>query len=154
MADVQILRFEEKYKDAFYAINEIWLNDIFSITPEDEKQLRAPEKIVASGGEVFFAVVNGEAVGTCALLKSGDGEFELIKMGVLKEWRRKKLGEELMKAVVEFAQNKNATKITLETAARLEPAIALYEKFGFKKTGGEYVHPLFGRVIFKMERNL
>ena len=154
MEEVKIIRFDEKFKEAFYAINAAWLNDIYSITSEDEKLLRAPGKIVASGGEVFFVVVNGEAVGTCALLKSGDHEYELIKMGVLKEWRGQKLGEALMEAVVEFAQNKKAAKITLETAVRLKPAIALYQKFGFKKTGGEYIHPLFGRLIFKMERNL
>jgi GNAT superfamily N-acetyltransferase len=153
MDKVQIKPYEEKYKNAFYTINAEWLNDVYSITREDEKLLRAPEKIVASGGEVFFAIANNEAVGTCALLKSGDDEYELIKMGVLKEWRGKKLGESLMKAVVDFAQSKNAARITLETSVKLKPAVALYLKFGFIKTGGEYVHPLFGRVIFKMERN-
>ena len=88
------------------------------------------------------------------MVKEKGDEFELIKMGVLKAWRGKKIGEALMEACLHFARQKKAKSIYLETAARLTSAISLYEKFGFRKITGEYVHPQFGRVIFKMERKL
>ena len=154
MSSSIIKPYDPTFKDAFYSINSEWLNEIYSITPGDEKMLRAPEKIVGGGGEVFFAGYLGQTVGTCALIKIDEEEYELAKMGVLKTFRGMKFGEALLVAAIHFARSRQAKKITLETAGRLKPAIALYEKFGFKRVGEEYKHPLFGRMIFKMELKL
>jgi len=152
--ETQIARYNNNFKEAFYTINMEWLNEFFFSTTEDEKILRDPEKILSDGGEIFFAVLDGLPVGTCAMLKHGDDEFELIKMGVLKDYRGKKLGEALIEAALDFARDRKAKKVILETADRLKTARALYEKYGFVKTTNEYIHPLFGRVIFKMELTL
>ena len=151
MNTVIIHPYSSKYRVAFHAINCEWLNEFYFVTPEDEKILKAPERIIAGGGEIFFAELNGSPVGTCAMIKTGNEEFELAKMGVLQTHRGKKIGEKLLESALDFATLKQAKKVTLETAKKLKPAIALYTKYGFKKVSDEYTHPLFGRTIFKME---
>ena len=69
-------------------------------------------------------------------------------MGVLQAHRRAGAGSLLLLAAVNFARELKMHKVVLETSYRLPHAIALYEKFGFKTVGEEYVHPLFGRRIF------
>ena len=149
--DIRVVQFDPCYKKFFYALNAEWLNKYYFVTPEDELLLRYPEKIVDQGGEVFFAIMGDEVLGTCALIPEGVSTFELIKMGVSPTAQGKGIGAMLMTRCIEFAKEKNAKLITLETAVPLKAAIHLYEKFGFIKTSEEYTHPVFNRVTFRME---
>jgi ribosomal protein S18 acetylase RimI-like enzyme len=151
---LRLVGYDPSLKSYFYSINREWLEEYFSVTEEDEKQLRNPEAIVAAGGQVFFVLDGPTPVGTCALVLHGDGSLELVKMGVLKAFRGRGAGRLLMDAVLAFAAAKKAYRITLETAAALEQAIRLYTRYGFEQSGGVYTHPLFGRAIFRMERTL
>lgn len=48
----------------------------------------AEELIIKRGGRIFFASHAAHGiVGTCALLRKGENEFELTKMGVLEKAR-------------------------------------------------------------------
>ena len=152
--NIRIVDFNYKFKNDFYRLNAIWLNQYYSVTKEDEILLNNPEAIIKKGGRVFFALLNDEAVGTCAILPESNSVFELIKMSVDPEVQGKGIGSLLMIACLEFVNDRNGSIITLETAVPLKAAIHLYEKFGFVKTSEEYTHPVFNRVTFKMELNL
>ena len=153
-ASFRLVTFHPSLKPFFFSINCGWLEEYFSVTPEDEKQLRHPEAIVEGGGQIFFVLDDETPVGTCALVRSGPSTFELAKMGVVSSYRKKGVGQLLMDAALSYATEKKAAWMTLETAAVLKPAIQLYQRNGFIREGGEYIHPLFGRRIFRMKRRL
>ena len=70
-------------------------------------------------------------VGACALQKTGEGRFELTKMGVRESARGRKAGEFLLHAMIRRAHERGAETLYLLTSARCGPAIHLYEKTGF-----------------------
>ena len=152
--DVSIINFEQKYRSYFQSLNEEWLNKYYFISESDLELLSNPEKIISEGGFVFFALLNNDVVGTCALIPNGETCFEIIKMAVSEHSQNYGIGSLLMKTCIEYAKVNGADKITLETAVPLKAAIHLYKKFGFIQTSEEYTHPVFKRITFLMELKL
>jgi GNAT superfamily N-acetyltransferase len=139
------------WEQYFRAINTAWLEELFTVTPADERQLNAAPAILENGGAVLFVLKDDVPVGTAALILEKNGDVELAKMGVQKAWRGKGAGRLLMDACLEEAGALAQGVIFLETLHILEPAVRLYESVGFVKAGEEHVHPLFGRTTFRME---
>lgn len=132
--EVKIVAYEPQYKEAFKALNEEWIKTYFVMEAGDYKLLDNPEEhILHKGGHIVFALLDGEAVGTCALVKTEDSPltFELSKMAVSPKAQGKKLGYLLGNALVEKAKELKAEKVFLVTNSILVPAIKLYEKLGF-----------------------
>jgi len=135
--EVKIVAYEPQYKEAFKALNEEWIKTFFVMEAGDYKLLDHPEEeILNKGGHIAFALLDGEVVGTCALVKTEDHPltFELSKMAVSPKAQGKKLGYLLGNALVEKAKELNAGKVFLVTNSILVPAIKLYEKLGFIHT--------------------
>ena len=60
-----------------------WLEKYFTVEPIDKEILNSPgEEVIKKGGEVFFALLDNEVVGTCAVIKVGRKTYELTKMAV------------------------------------------------------------------------
>lgn len=153
--EVKIIAYEPKYKEAFKTLNEEWIKTFFVMESSDYKLLDNPEEqIINKGGYIAFALLNGEAVGTCALVKAHDEPlaFELSKMAVSPKAQGKKIGYLLGNALIEKARELKAEKVFLETNSILVPAIKLYEKLGFKHT--EITNPGYDRVDVQMELDL
>lgn len=117
----------------FERINAMWISDMFHLEEIDKQVLWEPKKhIIDKGGKIFFVLHSDfGVVGTCALLNSGQGNFELTKMGVLPELRGHKFGEQLLKYVIQRAQAIPVKRLYLLTNKKCEAAIHLYEKNGF-----------------------
>lgn len=133
--EVKIITYEAQYKEAFKTLNEEWIKTFFVMEPGDYKLLDHPEEeILNKGGHIAFALLDGEVVGTCALVKTHDNPliFELSKMAVSPKAQGKKLGYLLGNALVEKAKDLKAEKVFLVTNSMLVPAIRLYEKLGFQ----------------------
>ncbi len=131
--DIVFLPFEKKLSSFFNVINTEWVEDMFVLEDIDKKVLQQPqENIIKQGGHIWFAkhALYG-IVGTCALLKTGEGEFELTKMGVLSSMRGQKIGEKLLQYVIQQAKAMKVKKLYLLTNKKCESAIHLYEKLGF-----------------------
>lgn len=62
-------------------------------------------------------------------------EAHITSIAVREDYRRLGLGELLMMGAVELASAREANQVTLEVRISNFPAHALYEKFGFKRTG-------------------
>ncbi len=141
--DIEILNYSPELKEDFYKINQEWINSMFVMEPADERALLNPQQeIIDPGGYIWFARhKEAGVVGTCALMKKGDTMYELTKMGVLEKARGLKIGEELLKHVIEFVRT-HKFECYLLTNADCKAAIHLYEKNGFvhdeiiKKTYG------------------
>jgi ribosomal protein S18 acetylase RimI-like enzyme len=118
----------------FHDINAEWINDMFRLEATDREVLENPRaRIVAPGGVILFAEARGLGiVGTCALQKTGERSFELTKMGVRASARGLKVGEFLLRAMIERAMQIGAEPLYLLTNAKCAAAIHLYEKAGFQ----------------------
>jgi ribosomal protein S18 acetylase RimI-like enzyme len=131
-AAVDILGFEPELAAAFRDLNVEWLDRYFRVEPIDATILGNPaEHVVAGGGEILFARVQGEIVGTVALKHHGDGVFELTKMAVTSGFQGGGIGRKLALACIEEFRVRKGRKLYLESHSSLEAALALYESLGF-----------------------
>lgn len=129
---VEIIPFEAQYREDFKRLNVAWLEKFFEVEPIDAEVLSDPERhILGPGGRVFFARVDGEIAGTCALMPEGD-RFELTKMAVDERFQGLGLGRKLLEAAVAEFKVMGGRELFLESNAKLGPAIRLYETSGFR----------------------
>jgi ribosomal protein S18 acetylase RimI-like enzyme len=79
----------------------------------------------------------GRWVGLAGGYRPGDREAdaELISMWVVPECRGRRIGPQLVRAVVAWAKGHEAGTIGLWVNEANQPAISLYEKEGFRRTG-------------------
>jgi DNA-binding MarR family transcriptional regulator/GNAT superfamily N-acetyltransferase len=124
--------FRTEWREHFYRINAEWLERYFAIEDVDERMLSQPEKYVLEpGGAILFALVDGEVIGTCALLKEAPGVYELSKMAVETGWRGIGAGRLLLDAAIGEFHKRRGKTLFLESNAKLAPALKLYESAGF-----------------------
>lgn len=136
-APVRIEAYRPAWRSAFRRLNERWLRRYFEIEALDARVLADPEAhILAGGGRIFFASVGGEPVGTCALLREGEGLFELTKMAVDPGWQGRGIGARLLQAAVAAFDELGGGTLFLESSSRLGPALRLYERAGFERQPG------------------
>ncbi|WP_371194136.1 GNAT family N-acetyltransferase [Glaciecola sp. SC05] len=131
--DLEFLDFSDALAPHFERINRIWIEDMFHLEDIDKQVLRYPRKhIIEKGGYVFFVKHKTLGViGTCALLNSGNSNYELTKMGVQADLRGLKVGEKLLEYVIQRALSIPAQTLYLLTNKKCEAAIHLYEKYSF-----------------------
>lgn len=132
-SDLRILDWRDDLAADFHDINAEWIQSLFALEPTDREVLENPRaRIIEPGGDILFVEAEDlGVVGACALQKTGDGCFELTKMGVRQSARGRKAGEFLLRAMIRRAHEKGATTLYLLTNARCAAAIHLYEKNGF-----------------------
>ena len=130
---VTIREFEPGDEIAFRELNEEWITRYFRMEAKDRESLYdSHAHILAPGGRIFFAAIDGRRVGCCALVPCGDGDFEVAKMAVTAECQGGGIGRKLLTAVVESARHSGIRRLHLETNHILTPAIRLYESIGFR----------------------
>jgi GNAT superfamily N-acetyltransferase len=76
---------------------------------------------------------------------------EMKRLYVQPAFRKHKIGEALVAAIVQEAKALNYTIMKLDTLQRLQPAIQLYLKQGFVVTKAYYKNPLPEVVYMEME---
>jgi GNAT superfamily N-acetyltransferase len=149
-----VVPFAEQYLPAFVRLNREWIEKHFCLEGTDLAQLESPyDSILKPGGEIFFLLENGEAVGTCAMVPHGPGVYELAKMAVAPSSRGKGYGDVLMRTCLAWAKEKGAKAVTILSNTELEPAIALYLKHGFQVVSLG-THSDYQRCNIVMERAL
>lgn len=79
---------------------------------------------------------NEKAIATARLLKLSEGVFKPGRIAVLKEYRGKSIGAELLTLIIEKAKEMGAKELHIGAQTY---AVGFYEKFGFKTTGEEYM---------------
>lgn len=112
------------------------------------------EKYYFNNGGMFEVLIHSESrqiVGTVGLWHIDDGNVELRKMYLDKNFRGKGLGRFLLEHAIESARILGFKRIVLETASVLKEAIALYAQYGFKNCEPEH---LAARCDMAMELEL
>jgi GNAT superfamily N-acetyltransferase len=152
--DLDIIPFDPAYAEDFKQLNLAWLNKYFWVEPHDEEVLGKPEKyILEPGGTIFFVMEREKVIGTVALMKMEDGIFELTKMAVIPEAQGKKIGQKLMEHTLNYAKDKGWKTLIIYSNRKLENAIYIYLKYGFKEIPIEENNP-YARGDIKMKLEL
>ncbi|WP_369995016.1 GNAT family N-acetyltransferase [Winogradskyella sp.] len=153
--EIEIIDYDHKYAKNFYDLNIEWLKTFFYVEPLDEEVLSKPNQYITDkGGFIFFAIKGQKVVGTVALMPtSEEGVLELTKMAVLPEERGQKIGQQLLQHCIEFAKSRKLKALLLYSATKLENAIYLYRKYGFKELELEPNSP-YQRSDIKMKLQL
>nr|WP_297056114.1 type I glyceraldehyde-3-phosphate dehydrogenase [Thermosulfurimonas sp.] len=121
----------------------------FSRPWSKEQILREFEKPYA---RMVVAEAGGKVLGYGCFWLIAD-ELQVARIAVSPSWRRKGLGEALLREGLRWARTRGAVRATLEVEAGNEAALALYAKWGFRVVG---VRPGFyspGDALL-MERSL
>jgi ribosomal protein S18 acetylase RimI-like enzyme len=153
MSEIEIINYEDKYKLRVKALNHEWLRKYDLWEPIDDEYLDHPkEKILDKGGSIFLVRANSDIIGTASIVTYEDTAVEICKVCVSEKWKGQGIGLALMRKCIEEARNLGAKKILLYSNQKLENALKLYFKLGFKEivdTEGKYK-----TSDVKMEMNL
>jgi ribosomal protein S18 acetylase RimI-like enzyme len=148
---VKIITYNPKVKQFFKKLNEEWLKKYFTLEKSDLKILDNPTtEIIAHNGQIFFAQVGNEIIGTCAVKQTAPGTFQLLKMAVTEQYQSRGVGKLLTQEAIAYARKKKAQVLELETSRKLDKALKLYEGLGFV-ISDETSNKNFTRSYIKMK---
>ena len=123
------------------SFSNVWTKENF------ESELSNPTSVF------FVALQNGEVLG-CVAMNNALGEGFISKIMVKEENRRQGTGALLLQKLSEYAREEKMFSLSLEVRESNFPAIALYEKSGFKNLGKRknfYRNPKEDAVIMTKE---
>ena len=148
---LSIVRYQDKYAANFKQLNLEWLNK-YALTEEaDLAMLDDPQgQILNTGGCIFLAKDGEEIVGSAALIKEAEGEFELAKMAVAAGWQGKGIGKLLIERCLDTAKELGANRIFLVSNSQLKTAIAMYENYGFRHVPLVNAHYVTADVMMEL----
>ena len=103
------------------------------------EQVRAFMRAVSAQGVIQFVALSGpQIVGWCDVTRKpmeGFRHSAALGMGLLPPHRGRGLGNALLRSVLREAQTQGLSRIELEVYTSNQPAISLYERFGFVREG-------------------
>ena len=148
---LEIIAFEPKYKDVFRDLNLAWLERFFYVEDKDHELLNdCQTHILDKGGLIFIGLWNQKPVSCYSLLKKADGIFELGKMAVDEEYQGLKIGQRMLAHAIALGKRNQWERIELYSSTKLNPALHIYRKFGFREVILENNSP-YARSDIKME---
>lgn len=151
---LKIIPFESRYSHIFRNLNVTWLDTYFYVEPKDSELLEnCQELIINKGGHIFFAKNCESIVGCFAFIPLKSKVYELGKMAVDPKFQGMKIGQKLLSFAIAFAKKNDWTKIVLYSSTKLDIALHIYKKYGFKEVTLEEKLP-YKRSDIKMELEL
>ena len=152
MKKLEIRNYEHKYHQQFKKISLDWLHKHHLYEKADDDLLDNPQKYLEKGSSIFLAHFDDQVVGTISLIPVNQNTYEILKLGVVDGFKGAGIGRKLMQICIDFCVRKKVKIITLESSSKLESALRLYEKLGFKHI--EVVDAHFESADVKMELKL
>ena len=129
---VEIINYSDEYADDYKQLNLEWLNKYNLVETHDLEIINDPRGMILDhGGYIYLARSDDEIVGTAAIVKEGEGVFELVKMAVNAAFQGKGISRMLIEKCLNKAKELKAKKVFLYSNSQLTRAIALYKKYGF-----------------------
>jgi putative acetyltransferase len=145
-------RFQPGDEKPFKELNEAWISRDFELEPGDHEVLDDPRgEILAKGGQICIADLDGVVVGCCALVAIGPDEFELAKMTVSEAASGHGIGRKLLAFAIDLAGALGARRLYLESNTKAAKAIHLYEDLGFRHISTPEHESKYGRANVFME---
>ncbi len=133
---LECFAYHPSWRGVFNALNRAWIQRYFKLEPTDEEVLGDPEGcILALGGQVFFARLDGTVVGTCAIVPLGLGRWEIIKLAVDPACQGRGIGRALVGLAVDESRTRGASMVVARTNPRLRASYGLFTSSGFTDVG-------------------
>jgi len=149
---IQFITYRPEFQEVFRRLNLAWIEKYFRVEKKDLDQVDNPEEL-RRDGEIFFTLVDGKAVGTCAVYKIGEGIYEIAKMAVEPGYQGQGLGDLLMQGAENWVSAKGGREIHILSNTVLNPAITLYKKHGYEVYHlGD--HPDYERCNIELRKNI
>lgn len=127
---------------AFAAFWQAHLRHDATSLPAAERKALVAQNVAAlspaTGHLVLLAWVHAQVVGYCLLERKAYGAYRhaaVLRMAILKPFRRHQLGSRLVKAAIEHARRSGIRRLELTVIAQNLPARQLYDKHGFQLEG-------------------
>ncbi|MBB5395168.1 GNAT family N-acetyltransferase [Mucilaginibacter sp. AK015] len=123
-----------EYLPYFERLNKAWIVKDFVLEHEDVYVLEhAKEAVIDRGGVILYALDAGQVVGTVAIQPHGE-EWEMIKMAVAEDHRKRGIGQLLIRSAIAHAKTMGIGRLTLHSnSSSNAKAVALYRKLGFQE---------------------
>lgn len=148
---LRIIPFQSHLAENFKNLNVAWLERYFYVEPKDELLLNnCEESIIRKGGLIFFAELDNKIVGCFSFIILEDRVYELGKMAVDQHYQGLKIGQALLSYGIAYAKEHRWNKIVLYSSRKLNTALHIYEKYGFKEIEMKKEQP-YTRGDIKME---
>lgn len=150
---IVISAYEDRFQADFKRLNLEWL-DKYGLTEQHDIDIldNPREAIIDPGGYIFLAMEDDKVVGTAGLYPESPSVLELVKMTVDPAYRGRGISKLLLEHCLEQAHQKGAEQIILFSSSKLQAALTLYEKYGFRKV--PVVDSPFLTADVKMELSL
>ena len=113
-------------------------------TEEIERRIDDPQT------DVLVAVWGTDVVGTATVVPLDESSIYIKSMAVASGFQGKGIALELLKSIEQAARLRGYTRMVLDCYEPLTRAIALYERFGFRRTGERKLY--HGIVVFEMAK--
>jgi ribosomal protein S18 acetylase RimI-like enzyme len=89
------------------------------------------KELRSNNGDIYVLKRNERVIGMGALKKVDDSTVEMCRLHLCPNLKGKGLGKKFALALINFAKEKNYTKINLHVTRTQKEAIGLYERLGF-----------------------
>lgn len=118
----------------------------------DQELANLPGAYKPPDGRLLLAVVNEVSAGCVALRKIATDTAEMKRLFVRPSFRGKRLGVELTNRLIDEARGMGYRRILLDTLpAKMERAISMYSRLGFKEIEPYYHNPVEGATFMELD---
>jgi ribosomal protein S18 acetylase RimI-like enzyme len=128
-----------------YYTEEAYTHAILLSPDEILQRLQNPKQLV------MVAVMNKQIVGTVTATFQEDKQVHLQSMSVHPDFQGYGIGRLLLEKMETITKEKKFKRIYFECFESLKKSIALYEKYGYKKT--RKTIPFYGVTFFEMKKD-
>lgn len=148
---MEIVEYQEKYKEAFIQFNTDWIIDNFGFLEEEDKNtFKSIEKSLDAGAMIYFAVENETVLAACMAKPMKGGTWELCKLCSNKHVLHKGAGSAVFEAAMNWAIDHGAEKLFILSNSKLKAAIHIYEKYGFREIKLDNYEYVRGDIAFEL----
>ena len=128
---IRLLRTESSHQDFINLVGQ--LDAHLAVADGDKHEFYHQFNGIDNIPFVLVAFLDNRPVACGAMKPFGENALEIKRMYTLPEERGKGLGEKILIELQNWAQQLQYQELVLETGHSFIPAIALYEKHGFKR---------------------
>ena len=131
---MEIVQYDNRYAQDFVALNTAWIVSLFGqLEKEDIETFQNIEREIVNGGMIYFATENDEVMATCMTRHIGNEIWEICKLAANEKYKGKGAGNAVFEQCMKYAIDHGAKKLFMISNSRLQAALHIYHKYGFKE---------------------
>ena len=147
---MKIVKFEDKYRQAFIDLNTEWITKLFGkIEPDDVETFAHIDELIAEGAMIFFAVEDEKVLAACMAKPTGGGEWEMCKMGAAGQYTGTGAGYAVFAKCMDYAIERGAKRLFLVSNDKLGLSLHIFKKAGFRECPMGHCEYERGNVAFE-----